>query len=241
MLIRPLPFLLFGACGWPNYANLPADDVIDAADDPAAAASDAIAWRRLPSEREVLKGDTGDNSDPRQVQVEVLGSLGGIEVAGELDGAGWNASFKPIEYDDGSGCTGSLSTGRTGDWAGDLDFVVVEVAAEASDPVMCARVVQPVAELGWELVVYPLNECGLPLPPLQQDGEVVGLDLGRESGGWQIPVTAGARYGVLLAGYDPGPNAGDETKTFTYHVGVSVIIGDEGREICPALPAEISR
>ena len=189
----------------------------------------AVTWKQV-TEAD-LAPDGADNSDPREVVVEPLTSMNGLQVNGVLRGIGWNATFDapPLE---GEGCqTRTRSPGGEGDWAGDVDFAVIEVSEP--DMVLCADVAFPQADLGWDLLVYPLDaaNCDLPQDPLQdRAGDVLGLGFDGANGGWKVPVDQGARYGVLLAGY----SAPEAVAEYRYNLGISLVPADgAGTELCP--------
>lgn len=220
-----------GGCGWPRYSNLPDDsNVLDAADEPRG---EVPVTFRTSTEDELTPGGL-DNADPRNVTVVELASLEGIAVTGSLRGVGWNDTFEPPALE-GEGCSpASRDAGATGDWAGDVDFVVLEVTEPGQ--VLCAELALTSADLGWDLLLYPLDEsnCGLPQAPVAgPDGEPLGLTRGGSSGGWQVPVEPG-RYGLLIAGY----SAPDALATYSYRAGASLVPGGDGRELCPLLPTQ---
>ena len=238
--LLPLLLAALAACGsWPRYADLPTDEqVIGADEDPRALVQ--VAWTET-TEDELAISDGADNGSPLEVRPTALASLEGVLVDGSLRGVGWNASFEPPPLS-AEGCDDATrSPGEPGDWAGDVDFVVVEIDAEASGPVLCAEVALDQPDLGWDLLVYPLDDCGLPSAPLAAPTSAgtdtpVGLGRAGATGGWKIPLDAGARYGVLLAGYD----APDPLAEVPYRLGVSVVPDAEGRELCPLLPGGAS-
>lgn len=238
MVISPRPSaaallagsVLLAGCGWPRYSNLPDDtDVIDAADDPRSTVPVDFETRTEAS----LAPSGADNADPRNVETVSLAPLAGVEVTGDLRGIGWNETFEAPVLE-GEGCTSSShATGRAGDWAGDVDFVVIEVTESG---VLCADAAFDQAELGWDLLLYPLDptNCDLPEPPLSgPEGEPLGFGLGGPAAGWKTRIEPGL-YGVLLAGYaSPDPLA-----TYPYALGVSVVPPGDGRELCPRLPSQ---
>jgi len=218
-------------CPWPRYSDLPSDsDVIPASEDPRRTVD--VTWDERTEED--LVGDGGDNADPRVVTPVALTSMQGLAITGTLRGIGWNQTFEapPLE---GEGCdTRTRDPGQEGDWAGDVDFAVIDV--DEAGMVLCADVGFAEAELGWDLLVYPLDadNCDLPEPPLSgPDGGVLGLGRAGATGGWKLPVEEGRRYGVLLAGY----SAPEPVAEYGYELGLSLVPADErGTELCPRLP-----
>lgn len=225
--------LLLAGCGWPRYSNLPDDsDVFDAADDPRGLVD--ATWTEM-NESALLAAEGADNGDPRNVTPTSLDALEGLQVAGSLRGIGWNSTFDAPTLQ-ADGCDdASRSPGGDGDWSGDVDFVVVDVG-EATNATLCAHVVMDDPDLGWDLLLYPLDACGLPRAPLTDPngGGLLGLLSQGATGGWRAPVESGQRYGVLLAGYD----AAEPVAEYDYHLGVALVTGAEGRELCPLLPVE---
>jgi hypothetical protein len=206
--------------------------VYDASDDPRALVE--VTWTEV-AEGELLMEEGADNGDPRNVTPSVLGRLDGVQVQGVLRGIGWNGSFDPPSLT-ADGCDDSdRSPGLDGDWSGDVDFLVVDIG-EAEGALLCTHVILEDPDLGWDLLLYPLDACGLPLPPVRDPAGEVPLGFQRRggAGGWKIPVEQGARYAVLLAGYD----AAEPVAEYGYHLGAAVIPGAGGAELCPMLPIE---
>lgn len=224
--------LLGAGCPWPRYSDLPDDtDVFDASEDPRAGVP--MTWTE--ETEDALSPGGADNADPRNVTPVPLESLQGLAVDGTLRGAGWNESFDapPLE---GEGCTASSrDVGRGGDWAGDVDFSVIEVVPGGQ--VLCADVALTEPALGWDLLLFPLDtaNCDLPTDPVSgPDGELLGFGRSGPTGGWKHPVEPGL-YGVLLAAYT-GPDPVAET---SYELGLSLVPSDErGTELCPRLPGQ---
>ena len=107
---------------------------------------------------------------------------------------------------------------------------------EATNATLCAWVVMEDPDLGWDLLLYPLDSCGLPREPVPNaagDG-LLGFQLQGQTGGWRAPVESGKQYAILLAGYD----AFEPIAEYDYHVGAAIVAGAEGRELCPLLPIE---
>lgn len=236
--MRPtLITLALVACGpWPRYADLDDDpDIVEPGQDPGALVE--IAWE-LATEESLI--DDGPNNNPANLEPLTLGMLGGVQVAGALDGVGWDSSLEPLTLR-AVDCTSGgeagpvpRDPGRPGDWTGDLDFIRFEVTPGERDPLLCARAHFGRDDIGFDLLLYELNDCGLPGAPVQLNSQVLGSDRAGPVDGWIAPVVAGRSYAVLTAGF----LAPDAMGIYDYHVGLSIVPALGGGERCPYLPAE---
>jgi hypothetical protein len=216
------------ACAeWPRYRHLPGDDpdLVAASTDPRDLVE--VVWNAPIDEAPV------DNDSPIDAQRGSLASHVGYEILGVLEGTGWSdtAVAPTIENPECGPRTGDRSPLPAGDYVGDVDFYVFDVAV---DGLLCTRIVGPRADFGWDLLVFRVDECGIPEDPIETAEGTLGVNLGGESGGWGADMTAG-RYAVMFASYDPN----DAAARVAYDLGVSLSnpVG-AGDPVCPRLPAE---
>jgi hypothetical protein len=229
---RLLPLLLsLVACdSWPRYSNLPNQDATVDVDQEDPAASVPVSWA-FAAEPDLLVLPGADNGDPRASMVTPIVPLEGLVVDGVLRGIGFNADFAPpVLQAEGCDAAQRLPAGE-GDWAGDVDFYRVDLAEPA---VLCASLSLPGEQLGWDLLLYPLDSCGLPQAPVEVGDTPLGWNRSGRTGGWKSRVEAGS-WAVLLAGYSaPSPVA-----EYRYRVALSAVPTSPaapGSEICPSLP-----
>jgi hypothetical protein len=237
-LLLALPLL--AACGsWPRYTDVEDDtDILDPGTDPRDLVT--IAWDEV-AEADLLVQAGANNRNPTNVTPRDLALLQGLAVQGALDGVGWDSSFEPLTMSatcDGERVEVPRDPGRPGDWTGDLDFVVIEVppADGAADPLLCTRASFDRDDVGFDLLLYELDDCGLPAAPVAAlDGEgPLGADRRGPVDGYLAPIRAGQRYGALIVGF----NAPDALDSYPYLLGVSIVPSVGGGEVCPRLPGE---
>jgi len=234
--------LLLAACGsWPRYADLEDDpEIAEPGQDPRDLI--AIDWE-LTTESELLVRAGARNNNPANVRAVSLGVLTGVQVQASLDGVGWDSSFDPLTMSatcDGERVEVPREPGRPGDWTGDLDFVRFDVDADAGEALLCARAAFGRDDIGFDLLLYELDACGLPGAPARADSDsadpILGADRAGPVDGWIAPVQAGRSYAVLTAGF----LAPDPMATYPYHVGLAIVPAKGGGERCPYLPSEAS-
>lgn len=228
--------LLLAGCGsWPRYNHLDEPDVIENQD---PRASVVIAWTpdsgsdAIVEEALFSAGSPKNNANPANLETVGTGALtpgSGRRASGSLDGVGWDSEETPDLLTGGACADTGVQLDEGGYWAGDVDFFVVE--AEAG--VLCARALME-TPIGFDIVVMPLNECGLPEAPLRDAEDVAGMNLGGAADGMQVPLPGPGRYGVLLAGY----HAEDPDGRYPYEIGISLVEDVGGSALCPYLPAE---
>ena len=132
------------------------------------------------------------------------------------------------------GSQGQWSPSENGFYTGDVDTIAFTAPAAA----LCVRGLVPEGErFGWDLLVFPIDACGVPGAPLADSAQAIyGLDRGGVSYGYGVVVPAG-RYVVLWASYDPDEPAA----VLGYEVGISAVRPDAlgGIDLCPLLPGEV--
>ncbi|MFK7928813.1 MAG: hypothetical protein AB8H79_11540 [Myxococcota bacterium] len=230
MRIRLVPIVCAVACGWPNYSNLP--------DGPDRAASGSLRAELAESMNiTLLKEGEGDlladlATNPQRFDKETLGLGDGLDLSAVLSGVGWNEADEAPTISDvlGDACageSGSLATTADGTWSGDIDTLRIEVTESG---VLCLWLEQDEPALGWDMVVYRLDACGLPTSSLEFEDATAGMGLGGVAGGHRLPVEPG-NYGVLISGYSTP--SGGELDDYGYRASISVVSGANGTEICP--------
>lgn len=224
---------LAGCDSWPRYNHLDEPEVIENQD---PRASVLVSWTPDASaaavdEDDLLAEDAPQNNgNPANVTaLDALAPGQGHRVAGTLEGVGWNGSYTPDTLVGGECGTATVQLDEAGYWAGDIDFFVVEAPAGT----LCARALMDVP-VGFDLLVMPLDECGLPLEPLRGGSGLAGQGLGGSADGMQVTLPEGGTFAVLFAGYD----AEDPNGIVTYELGISLVDGASGPALCPYLPAE---
>lgn len=230
---------LLAACGpWPRYADLDDDpDIIDPSVDPRSLVE--IDWEQVEGD-ELLVRAGANSSNPTNIVPRELGALQGVQVTSSLRGIGWDSSFEPLVMQ--ATCGGEpvevpRDPGREGDWTGDVDFVRVDISADSEPVSLCARALiggDHPDQIGFDLLLYPLDDCGLPAEPTLLTEEPLGADRAGPVGEWRTPVAPGASYGVLIAGF----TAPDALQTEPYTLGLSLVPQADGEVLCPYLPAE---
>jgi hypothetical protein len=229
--------LVAAGCGpWPRFSDLADDtDIVEPGEDPRDLLE--IAWERA-TEEELLVRPGVNNRNPTNVVERSVQMLAGLEVAGTLEGIGWDSSFEPLTMSatcDGERVEVPRDPGRPGDWTGDLDFVRFVVPADVPSPLLCARARFARDDIGFDLLLYPLDACGLPGAPISADGQVLGADRRAPADGWSLPVSPGVSYGLLRVGF----TAPEPLDSYPYPLGLSVVPSVGGGEVCPWLPSEV--
>jgi len=228
-----------GCSSWPLHSNLDPVDVelVDANVDPRTLFD--LSWQ--------FAGEVEPNEQPGPpVGTAYVGSARLIE--GQLSGIGWANGAQPVVLE-GSGC-GSEGTrspvADSGDYIGDVDVINISIL-EAGE--LCARLLideESVSdERGWDLLLFPLDPCDVPEPPVLEaappDGEPpapIGFSHGGGEIDWSHTVRTGEAFSVLVAGFTPN----QLDAIVPYQLGLSVISSPpDGREVlCPLLPSEVS-
>jgi len=220
------------SCGeWPRYNYVSEEKGLSPGSvDPVSLVD--IAWA------EGTESPDAENDIPTgdDVRDDALAQSTGLLISGVLDGTGWSRSAEAESIESAS-CAGTVgkrtTTQSEGDYIGDVDFLMI-VTPEV-DGTLCGLVEQPQDLLGWDLALLEVDACGIPIATITDgDGGDLGVDLGGQSGGWGVPVTAGLRYAVLFAGYDPN----DPANQVEYTLGVSLVGSKPNGSVgvCPAIP-----
>jgi len=222
--------LVTGCADWPRFDHLPGDDGSLSSDVPPGSLVD-VDWTELTEP----DPDPGDLPHASGHPSATLHAGRGALLTGTLEGLGWSdeAVAETLTDDDCPGAEGRRSPLPQGDYLGDVDYLVVELPDAAT---LCAEVRLEVDHVGWDVIAWPIDACGIPGDPLQDaTGGVLGADLGGAGGGFGAVVEAG-RYAVTLAAYDPY----DPEAELPYTLGVAAVpVGPDGRPgACPLLPTE---
>lgn len=229
-LIPVLVLSLGAGCGsWPRYANLPEDDgAILAVDEPETI---EVSWS---------DGYVGDATDGTPVVLGALVSGYGYFAEGELTGVGWDPDLVPEATADCNGETLDLAWPPYQDgglYTGDVDWRGLEVGEDAK---LCAalELVIP-SELGsgfsYDFVPYLLSACDDPVEAmLGEDGAILGYDKVRAEIAWSVPVTAGQRISVSLAGVIAGETL---DVAVPWRLGLSLVPLEAAA--CPILPESL--
>lgn len=224
--------VLQGCADWPRFGNLPSESLQPAGTDPRELFD--LSWQDF------------DEVEPNDSPVEAFSFTAteeerALNVTGTLTGIGWDNNKEQVVVDNPScsSSTGVRSPLESGDYTHDVDFFVVTIGNPAT---LCARLavdetgVSDDEPFGWDLLLYPLDECLIPGDPVRFDADtVLGLTGGGAVGGWGSAVGAGT-YGVMVAGYAPyGPEV-----EIPYQLGVSLVPNepDGSAGLCPLLSGE---
>lgn len=224
--------LVTGCADWPRFDHLPDDGASHAVDTPPGSLV-TVTWSRV----EEPDPDPGDDPTADGLPSAALSLGEGLLLGGALGGLGWSDEAVPTPLEDEAcpGARGVRAPLPSGDYLGDVDVVLVDVPERAT---LCARLeIVDADAVGWDLVAFPVDACGIPGAALQDDrGAPLGADQGGPEGGWGAKVPAG-RYAVLLGAYDPY----DPEARLPYALGVSVVPrGPDGQAgVCPLLPSEV--
>lgn len=220
----PLLFVLSGvsACeAWPRHAHLPDDgDPLPASTDPRSLVT--ATWSAVaPVDAEEPPGDERGRIK--------LGE--GVTTTGVLAGTGWSTSETPALLTDDQQC-GTQGTRtpkpRAGDWVGDVDVLSVRVA---EDGVICVEARTDAREVGFDLIAWRLDACGIPDRLLEdEEGEPLGWHLDGPDVLWRGSVVQGDRLALVFAGYAPN----DRARSISY--ALSAVLVASGP--CPVAPTE---
>lgn len=223
------------------HANLedPDPDLVDAAVDPRSLFE--LEWGFSG------EGEAEGNEQPGAPTGAAYVSTARL-IEGTLEGIGWANGGEPrlIEGPE-CGSTGTRSPALdSGDYIGDVDVFNITMLEDGH---FCARLMideeSAIEERGWDMLLFPLDACDVPLSPVTEQTGVGGeppAPLGFSFGGstidWSHPVRTGESYAVLVAGFVPN----DPDVVIPYQLGLSLIASppDEREVLCPLLPSEVS-
>lgn len=210
-----------GCADWPLHSHLPEAE---------PAISTGVELAELVEVEWIERGASEPDADPTALVSTEIGVGQGLLAAGTLEGLGWSdAASSPVIESEECGSSGNLGPGE-GYYTYDIDLLLVE----PGEGVLCARALFDAPDLGWDLLIHPVDSCGVPSGPVLAGDRVLGMDLGGQTAGWSAPLAPG-RYALSLAGYDPL----DKERMPAYQLGVALIPEVPGESpICPMLPAE---
>lgn len=185
-----------GCAEWPRFDHLPAG-----ADDTARPVSERgedeveVIWT------EVALAAEGANDDPRGLPAETLVTGRGNWVASQLDGAGWDELAEPVRAEE-CGHVSAFPPLDLGDYLGDVDWRVLNLQGTGT---LCASLVAEGDDVRVDVLLYSLDECGLPVAVARYgSGEVVGFGAEGPSTTWAWPVVeSGSRVAVVAAAFEP--------------------------------------
>ena len=211
-----------GCANWPLHGNLPEDpaNLLPVGEDPRGLYE--LQW--------VHAEEASDNDSPVGLEHHEVTLDTARHYTGRLDGAGWWDDAEPAVLDGGCGSTWDRSPLGTGDYIGDVDFTIVNVAAAGT---LCGRLLLDPPDYGWDLLLHPVDSCDVPSEFVVSGGEPVGLGLGGAVGDWSAPVQPGP-YALLVAAYYPN----DDAAEVDYELGVALVEAADGAALCPLLPSE---
>lgn len=236
-----LVLTLAGCSEWPRYDHLsePSPGQADATIDPRDALWDVIHWVTEGPEIEV-------NDHPPSEGIRLDAFTGWIR-EGSLDGWGWDAaSDYRMDPDPECGHDPAFPPQDHGYYAGDIDWYGV-IASESGTLCATVRFDLDDSDPGrrYDLMLYRIDDCGIPIEPARLDDIPEGLDeapvlgypLGDTEGSWGTPVWGTENLGVVLAGWAPE----DEDADIHYTLAVSLVntTDSAGASICPRIPEDL--
>ena len=210
-----------GCQDWPRHAHLPdAGETTPAGKDPHAAV--VVDWQ--------TRDDDGAEQPPG-TDLGLLATGDGLLILGELEGAGWDdlATPEPLVGDGGPDCARDATRAPIpGDYRADVDAWAIQVQEPGR---LCVRAGIADASTGVDLLVAPVDDCGVPLPWFADpdDGEPIGFASTGPSPGWWVDVPSPGTLTIQLAAYAP-----NLAEALPYRLGISLRPADEA--ICPILP-----
>jgi len=216
-----------GCADWPRWSHLPETDpnAVDAPEDLGALIQ--RTWIPVPEQ--------GDEPwDPTAVDGTEMDHTNALLVRATLDGIGWSDVAVPRRVVADPRCevaSAPRNPTSEGDWLADVDTWVLTAPADGGQ--LCARIELPSTDVGWDLMLAKLDDCGVP-KDFEASGDTwLGYSQGGASGGWAHPLEADTSYAVFVAGYYPN----DHARQVSYRLGLS-LVGSSDATIgpCPALP-----
>lgn len=216
-----------GCSEWPRFANIPEDSSLDG--DPRERVD--VDWRSPVQE-------SGENDQPGLDLQSFSPTLQtGDVVEGAIDGFLWGDTAIPelIEAPDGVMCefTEGVRSPGSGDYLGDVDFYLVSFAEDAT---LCAeaRFPQDLDGRIWDLLLMPIDDCGVPGQPYIQGDAPLGFSLSEQQAFWSQRVPPG-QYVLGLGGASYAGSQFDFNASRTYSLSISAVSnnpdGSEG--LCP--------
>jgi hypothetical protein len=153
-----------------------------------------------------------------------------------LEGVGWNLHGDAFGVN-GESC-GSLGyfapPGVDGAYTGDVDLITLDV--DVAGWLCLSADTRGDTDIGWDILLFPVDACDVPGNPIEADGTLVGL--GREGPvDLLVPVSGGRRYVLMVAGFrDLADADGNSELVVPYRVGVTLFGGETAPYACPLLP-----
>lgn len=223
-----------GCAAWPLHANLPDNgDPVPADVDPATLVD--VTWTAV--------SDEEPNDHPDDSSVLPIESGAGFVGSGTLDGIGWDSSASTLAIE-ACGRTGSLVPDtEQGRYVADVDIYPFRVVDSGA---LCVRGELGTGDVAWDLVVFELDDCGVPVGPLtvEEDGvsRVLGFGAQDPSVSWGTPIPALRDYVLVVGGFrnlTAGEDANAPDRIVPYELAVSVVpaSGDVADQFtCPSFP-----
>lgn len=219
-----LPLLALAACAdWPRFAHLPDD----AGGVPAGSEVDvasAVTWTHV--------GARGDNLDdaPLDAPAESLEAGAGIVVHGLAAGSGWDFDADAERPDD-CGAPSGFPSEEAGDYAGDVDWRVVDLAEPG---VLCSSLLHLDGVTRADVLVYELDACGVPGEPLRDaDGHVLGFGAEAPHNAWSLAIEAPRRLALPAAAW--APDAPDAALRYLWGLALVPLPRDGAGVRCPSV------
>jgi hypothetical protein len=224
-----------GCSEWPRFGNLPESTGYSSDVDPRTFFD--IEWSEV---AEPAEEDPGNDSSVTASTIELdYENERAVLISGTLEGTGWSDNASKVMIDN-AGCTGAVAAPRspleTGEYIHDVDFFNIDMVTAGT---LCVAVTHNDSSLGWDLLLYALDDCDIPSDPIELDSEVLGFAQGGTSGGWGYSVGAGERYSILFAGYAPNDPLNDK-RAVNYEIGISTVPNETNGNVglCPLLDEE---
>jgi len=220
-----------GCSEWPRSTHLDGTELSLPADEDARGAVNTPQWLDVQ--------EIEPNDQPTQVRVYVDVLLGqGFQLTGALDGSGWfeNGVPEPL-VSEACGSSGDRGPLASGDYLADVDFFAF---IPAEDAVLCASGEVGTDAYGWDMLLFEIDVCGIPVAlrqdPTWPDG-LLGFGRGGALQEWGTPVYAGVHYALMIAAYHP--NAVDETVPYAAQISLQPKGPNGTTALCPLLTFEV--
>lgn len=207
--------LAIAACAeWPRFENVVRDDTGGAPPRGVPVVQSPIhVWSDVGPRSEA------EDDEPTSPPVEDLVELQGIRLAGRIVGSGWDPSAVAARPEC-TGVPGAFPTEATGDYLGDVDWRLVEIATPG---VLCSSLASAAPEFRVDVLAFDLDECGLPDWPFTGLGQsIIGFAPSTAINRWGIRIDQPGRYGLVAAAWSPNqPSA-----AAAYSWGIALLPSD---------------